>query len=213
MNRRQFLRSAAIGIAATQVKPLYALAPEVTPGRIITHGNITLDLDKQIVGLSETAPATCTGSEFYGWLKDAWRENDELVKHPFPMTAITPEIYQMETDHTIDPAMSRSVKNATIIEDDGYYLGMVQITAAPDFVEPLWLQRDAKPASERIGMTDMVRLNGDERLLRFITKDRRVWMDTNELGFKDLSFRPYLSAIRLPSPQPGWRHYVRKGRV
>ena len=43
---------------------------------------------------NEGATGGVTGQAFYSWLKEQWKNNDDYIKFPFPMEAITPEQFE-----------------------------------------------------------------------------------------------------------------------
>jgi hypothetical protein len=52
--------------------------------RILTTGNVD----------NEGATGGVTGQALYSWLKEEWKSNNDYIKFPFPMEAITPEQFE-----------------------------------------------------------------------------------------------------------------------
>ena len=146
LSRRKFLTGAAVAVPAAAVvvalPQVVAAAPEVpmeyahgftmdaawpgaeiiVPDRVTvssapvgnppTKVNMKLDFKAQTISLY----SPCTGLSLFLAIKTMWRDTD-AIRYPFPMMAITPEMFTMEEGWKLNGIVN--LQNASL-KDDGY---------------------------------------------------------------------------------------------
>lgn len=101
MDRRSFLKGIAAGITAAYVPPLRAVDEFPVAETFIGEGWI-IDANARTISLAPGVDQSFTVQELYTFLKEQWRENRELLIHPFPMMAITPDYAHLDNDWSVD---------------------------------------------------------------------------------------------------------------
>jgi len=83
-----------------------------------TDGNIWIDAESKTISLAPYGDLTTDGvsiQAFYSYLKEEWKTDDELIKYPFPMVAITPEQFEF-----VDGWVPADIDTVNLYRDGGF---------------------------------------------------------------------------------------------
>lgn len=108
------------------------LVRSTTLGQLGVDGNIWIDVTAKTISMAVYGLLSTDGATLqavYSYLKDEWKTDTELIKFPFPMTAITPE--QFEFTDTWQPA---DVTTSDLFRDGGYAIKNVNGTSAEEYI-------------------------------------------------------------------------------
>ena len=129
-------------------------------------GNIWIDVATKKISMAVFGLLTTDGASLqavYSYLKDEWKTDVDLIKFPFPITAITPE--QFEFTDTWQPA---DVTTSDLFRDGGYaikngdgssaeeYIGVITLGTLGGADQVYYQPIDDTTASENVTLTGVV---------------------------------------------------------
>jgi len=95
-------------------------------------GNIWIDAGTKTITLGIYGDLTTDGvtiQALYSYLKEEWKDDDELIKYPFPMLAITPEQFEF-----IDSWKPENVDTVNLFRDGGFAIKNEDGSSAEEYV-------------------------------------------------------------------------------
>lgn len=205
LSRRKFLTGAAVAVpAAAVVVALPQIAAQaapvpmeyakgfvmdawpgaevIVPDRVLEssaplgeggEADYTIDFEKQTIKLN----APCTGIALYQTIKALWRDDPKAIVHPYPMMAITPELFTVQDGWKLTGV--RHLQNASL-EDDGYgnrVLGCISLGQVFEDEHLLW----APGSRQVIGYWHLFHKKGHvNQGVIFPSKAETIWIKCGE---------------------------------
>ena len=121
-----------------------------TKSNLGTDGNIWIDTDTQQIYLKEYGNLSTDGATLqciYSFLKEEWKNDNNLIKFPFPMIAITPEEFEFQNGWKV--AEDDSNVTMYLLRDGGYAVKKSDGTSEREFFGAITLGNFDDPASDR----------------------------------------------------------------
>ena len=123
-------------------------------------GEITIDTGAKTISINASgnlvdagATGGVAGQALYSFLKEEWKNDDNLIKHPFPMEAITPEQFEFINEWLpADDASRQRIRTAGWAERTGgaiarEYMGIVSLGTLGETDQPYY-QWESLPNSD-----------------------------------------------------------------
>lgn len=191
------------------------------PVDMLSTSKFIINPDNRTIGFTEHGEeAGCTLRELYSYIRDGW-SGSELIEHPFPMVAITPEYAHMENEWSMDWSRPEALRVGCIQELDGTKMASM---IGLGIWEPdgMILTRDGRPQVETVNprhhlvkLTPTTRrlewtaVELDEEKVRLVRALHEEYShplvgdpatyDTRLLGFDNL-YEQTQGSIRFPIP-------------
>jgi len=121
-----------------------------TKDNLGTDGNIWIDTDTRQIYLKEYGSLSTDGVTIqclYSFLKEEWKNDDTLIKFPFPMVAITPEQFEFQNGWKI--AEDDANTTMYLLRDGGYAVKKYDGTSEREFFGAITLGSFNDPANDR----------------------------------------------------------------
>ena len=115
-----------------------------------SDGNIWIDTDTKQIYLKEYGQLTTDGVTLqclYSFLKEEWKNDNTLIKYPFPMVAITPEQFEFISGWRV--AEDDSEVSKYLLRDGGYAVKKLDGSSEHEFFGCITLGSFDDPASDR----------------------------------------------------------------
>lgn len=133
MNRRKFIGNIGLGVGATML-PISLLGNDKPPKKALISDGTTFVKRDTIVLLNDEhrrffmMEPDETGkiklNDLYWAVKETWKNDDEMIKYPFPLLGITPEMYE-------------TINGWYIVNPDMLYGGSIEDTTKGVFYQSL----------------------------------------------------------------------------
>lgn len=121
-----------------------------TKSNLGTDGNIWIDTDTRQIYLKEYGSLSTDGVTLqclYSFLKEEWKNDNTLIKYPFPMIAITPEQFEFQNGWRIAEDDNGITKY--LLRDGGYAVKKSDGTSEHEYFGAITLGNFDDPSSDR----------------------------------------------------------------
>lgn len=173
MDRRSFLKGISAGVAVAAV-PSSLLAAEkilLPTSSTIIRDDFIIDYAERTIGRAPGAP-TVSVLDMFKYLKNAWKTDEDLIRHPFPIMAISPSYACLEEDWTIEDF---DIFHDGMIEtQEGHRYAACVSLGEWDAPGPIIVQRPGLPETSEIGPQGMFRLTPEIDELEFGCHDDSI---------------------------------------